>query len=69
MTDGIIYILSFIFFFFISLKVLLSLNVEQLFKSGRVWEIKTFTLLISIICAHLLSEVVLKIVNFNFFTK
>ena len=50
-----IYLISFIFFFAINLKVLMALHVETIFKKGHVWEIKTFILIVSVAISHMLA--------------
>lgn len=62
-----VYIFSFIVFFAIAVKVFIALNVEQLFKKGKVWEIKAFVAMASLIFAHLLASFMVQILELNLF--
>jgi len=60
MYELLIYFVSLLFFFTISFKVLRGLNIEGMFKKNHVWEIKAFYIIMSLVIAHILSEIVLK---------
>lgn len=67
----IIYFGSFLCFFIISLKVLMETNLQKIFKQGKVFEIKLFYLLLSLIMSTIISfglikfiECITEIINF-----
>lgn len=49
-----------IVFFAITFKVLRALHIETKFKKNHIWEIKVAYIIISLVVAHLLSEIILK---------
>lgn len=63
MIDYIIYIASFLIFFFINLKILHALHIEQKFEKMKLWEIKAAYFIIALVIAHVLSEMMLKITS------
>lgn len=70
MYELLIYFVSLLFFFTISFKVLRGLNIEGMFKKNHVWEIKAFYIMMSLVIAHILSEIVLKFFNWaNLFIR
>lgn len=70
MYELLIYFVSLLFFFTISFKVLRGLNIEGMFKKNHVWEIKAFYIIMSLVIAHILSEIVLKFFNWaNLFIR
>lgn len=67
----IIYFVSFLCFFIMSLKILMETNIHKIFKQGKILEIRLFYLLISIIMSTIISiglvkfiESISKIINF-----
>lgn len=67
----IIYFVSFLCFFIMSLKILMETNIHKIFKQGKILEIRLFYLLISIIMSTIISiglvkfiESITKIINF-----
>jgi hypothetical protein len=61
--DEIIYFVSLTVFFAVNLRVLRALHIESKFEKMKLWEIKTAYFLISLIGAHLLAEIMLKLSN------
>lgn len=61
MAELIIYFTSLVLFFILVFKVLRAINIENIFKSDRIFEIKAFYFIVSIAVAHILSEVILKL--------
>lgn len=67
----IIYFVSFLCFFIVSLKILMETNIQKIFKQGKILEIRLFYLLISIIMSTIISiglikfiECITEIINF-----
>ncbi|VEU80247.1 DUF1146 domain-containing protein [Haploplasma axanthum] len=65
MTRLIIYFVALLLFFAIVFKVLRALNLENAFKKNHVWEIKVAYIIFSIVIAHLLAEVVMKLYGWS----
>jgi len=59
--DELIYFVSLIVFFWVSLRILRALHIEDKFEKMKLWEIKAGYFLLSLICAHLLAEVMVKV--------
>lgn len=59
--EHIIYFTSLIIFFALALRILSALHLESKFEKMRIWEIKAAYFLLSLISAHLLSEVMVKL--------
>jgi hypothetical protein len=59
--DELIYFVSLIVFFWVSLRILRALHIEDKFEKMKLWEIKAAYFLLSLICAHLLAEVMVKV--------
>ena len=67
MLELIIYIVSLFIFFAINLRVLKAVNLPNAFKTNHIWEIKAAYFLIALAIAHLLSGVILKLVEWSKF--
>lgn len=65
MLELIIYIVSLFIFFAINLRILRAINLPQVFKKNNVWEIKAAYFIIALAIAHLLTGVVLKLVEWS----
>lgn len=59
--DELIYFVSLIIFFAVSLRVLRALHIENKFEKFKIWEIKAAYFLLALVMAHLLSEVMVKL--------
>lgn len=60
MIDLIIYFTALIGFFIITFKVLRAINLENIFKKGKIWEIQAFYFIIAIAISHILASVIMK---------
>lgn len=67
----VIYFISFLVFVVIFLKILMETNLYKIFKQGKVFEIRLFYLLISMVLSTImslgitkLSESIFEIINF-----
>lgn len=67
MIEYVIYVTSFLVFFFINLKILHALHIEKKFEKMKLWEIKAAYFIIALVIAHLLSEMMLKITSISQF--
>lgn len=67
MIEYIIYITSMLVFFFINLRILQALHIENKFEKMKLWEIKTAYFIISLVIAHVLSEMILRIASLSQF--
>lgn len=59
----IIYFISFLIFFVISLKILMETNIYKVFKQGKIVEIRLFYILLSLIMSTILSFGLTKFIN------
>ncbi len=59
--DSIIYFMSLIIFFAIVLRILKALHIEEKFEKMKLWEIKAAYFLLSLIAAHMLAEIMVKL--------
>lgn len=59
--DSIIYFMSLIIFFAIVLRILRALHIEEKFEKMKLWEIKAAYFLLSLIAAHMLAEIMVKL--------
>jgi len=59
--DGLIYFVSLVVFFAISLRILRALYIENKFEKMKLWEIKAAYFLLSLIAAHILAEIMVKV--------
>ncbi|MDY0074269.1 MAG: hypothetical protein WC992_01460 [Acholeplasmataceae bacterium] len=59
--DELIYFVSLIVFFAISLRILRAIHIENKFEKFKMWEIKTAYFLLALLSAHLLAEVMVKL--------
>ena len=59
--DQIIYFTSLIIFFAILLRILNALHIENKFEKMKIWEIKAAYFIISLIGAHMLAEIMVKV--------
>lgn len=59
--DSIIYFMSLIIFFAIALRILKALHIEEKFEKMKLWEIKAAYFLLSLIAAHMLAEIMVKL--------
>ena len=61
--EEMIYFVSLVVFFALSLRILKALHIESKFEKFKLWEIKAAYFLLSLILAHMLAEVMLRISN------
>ncbi|HHT55238.1 MAG TPA: DUF1146 domain-containing protein [Acholeplasma sp.] len=66
MYELIIYFVSLIIFFAVAFNVLKAVNIEGMFKKNKITEIKIAYIIISLVIAHILSEIVLKFYEWAF---
>jgi len=59
--DAVIYFVSLLIFFALSLRILKAIHLEDKFEKFKLWEIKAAYFLLSLIFAHLLAEVMVKL--------
>ncbi|MBU1143108.1 MAG: hypothetical protein KKH92_05600 [Firmicutes bacterium] len=59
--DDLIYFVSLLVFFWVSLRILRALHIEDKFEKMKLWEIKAGYFLLALICAHLLAEVMVRV--------
>lgn len=59
--DELIYFVSLIVYFAISLRVLRALHIENKFEKFKIWEIKAAYFLLALVMAHLLAEIMVKL--------
>ncbi len=59
--DSFIYFMSLIIFFAIVLRILRALHIEEKFEKLKLWEIKAAYFLLSLIAAHMLAEIMVKL--------
>ena len=59
--DELIYFVSLIIFFAVSLRVLRALHIENKFEKFKIWEIKAAYFLGALVMAHLLAEIMVKL--------
>jgi uncharacterized membrane protein YwzB len=59
--DELIYFVSLVVFFAISLRVLRALHIENKFEKMKLWEIKTAYFLVALIAGHILAELMVRI--------
>lgn len=59
--DSIVYFMSLILFFGIVLRILKALHIEEKFEKMKLWEIKAAYFLLSLIAAHMLAEIMVKL--------
>lgn len=70
--EEIIYFVSLIVFFAISLRIIKALHIEDKFEKMKIWEIKAAYFIIPLVIAHMLAEIMLKLAslfNSGFFTS
>jgi hypothetical protein len=53
--------MSLIIFFAIALRILKALHIEEKFEKMKLWEIKAAYFLLSLIAAHMLAEIMVKL--------
>lgn len=58
--EQIIYFISIILFFWIALRILQALHIENKFEKYKIWEIKTAYFLLALIIAHNLAEIMVR---------
>ena len=58
--EEVIYFVSLVIFFAVSLRILQALHIENKFEKFKIWEIKAAYLL-ALISAHLLAEIMVKL--------
>ena len=61
MIEYIIYVASLSMFFYINLRILNALHIEKKFEKMRLWEIKAAYFILSLVVAHLLSDMMVRI--------
>lgn len=59
--EHIVYFSSLIIFFAIALRILSAIHFENKFEKMRIWEIKAAYFLLSLIAAHMLAEVMVRL--------
>jgi uncharacterized membrane protein YwzB len=52
-------------FFFINLRILQALHIENKFEKMKLWEIKTAYFIIALVVAHVISEMILRITSLS----
>lgn len=67
MIEYILYMTSMLIFFFINLRILQALHIENKFEKMKLWEIKTAYFMIALVIAHVLSEMILRIASLSQF--
>ncbi|MGB1097199.1 MAG: hypothetical protein ACPG2Y_01225 [Acholeplasmataceae bacterium] len=65
MIEYILYMTSMLIFFFINLRILQALHIENKFEKMKLWEIKTAYFMIALVIAHVLSEMILRIASLS----
>jgi len=65
MIELVVYFVALIGFFLIAFKVLRAINIESMFKKGKVWEIQAFYIISSVVIAHILASVIVKFVEWT----
>lgn len=65
MIEYILYMTSMLIFFFINLRILQALHIENKFEKMKLWEIKTAYFIIALVIAHVLSEMILRIASLS----
>ncbi|HBD74172.1 MAG TPA: hypothetical protein DC003_01250 [Acholeplasmataceae bacterium] len=65
MIEYILYMTSMLIFFFINLRILQALHIENKFEKMKLWEIKTAYFMIALVIAHILSEMILRIASLS----
>jgi uncharacterized membrane protein YwzB len=65
MIEYILYITSMLIFFFINLRILQALHIENKFEKMKLWEIKTAYFIIALVVAHVISEMILRITSLS----
>ena len=58
-----IYVFTFLLALPLVYNILYSLRFETVFKNGKVWQIKIGYILLTLICSHLLAEMLNTFVN------
>ena len=61
MIEYIIYVASLSVFFYINLRILSALHIEKKFEKMRLWEIKAAYFILSLVVAHLLADMMVRI--------
>mgnify|MGYP000950202035 CR=1 FL=1 len=61
MLQYIIYVTSVLIFFAINMRILSALHIEKKFEKMKLWEIRAAYFILSLVIAHLLAEMMLKI--------
>ncbi len=59
--EQMIYFISLLVFFALSLRVLKALHIENKFEKMKIWEIKTAYFIIALGLGHLLAEVMVRL--------
>ncbi len=59
--EEVIYFVSLVIFFAVSLRILQALHIENKFEKFKIWEIKAAYFLLALISAHLLAEIMVKL--------
>lgn len=65
MLELIIYIASLFVFFAINLRILRAINLPKVFKANHIWEIKAAYFIIALSIAHLLSGVIMRLLEWS----
>ncbi len=59
--DLLVYFVSLMIFFALCLRILRAVHIESKFEKMKIWEIKTAYFLLSLIFAHILAEIMVKL--------
>lgn len=61
--ENIIYFSALIIFFAVVLRIFMQIRIDDKFEKMRIWEIKAAYFLISLVCAHVLAEIIVRLTN------
>lgn len=59
--DELVYFVSLIVFFAVSLRILRAVHIEGKFEKMKIWEIKAAYFLLSLVFAHMLAEIMVQL--------
>ena len=61
--EQVIYVVGVVFFFAVSLRILMALHLEKNFQKFKIWEIKMAYVIIALVLAHNLAEFMVRIIG------
>lgn len=61
LINNFIYILGFCIIFYVTFQILRATRLDELFKQGRIWQIRLTYIFICIIVSHLIMSAILRI--------